>query len=91
MANILIVSPFSGAKFTGGLAVVNEQLTKALVAENHEVKLLTFQLNEKVTATKEGHGGAEICPFRVKKRKACRTPGVEAKTAQKIESCFVSL
>ncbi|NEQ40435.1 MAG: hypothetical protein F6K40_31080, partial [Okeania sp. SIO3I5] len=56
---ILIVLPYSGAQFTGGLAVVNEELTKEL-AKNHDVKLLTFELNSKVMATKAGHGDADL-------------------------------
>ena len=59
MAKILIILPYSGAQFTGGLAVVNEQLTKAL-AEKHDVKLLTCELPPRAMATREGHGRAEL-------------------------------
>jgi glycosyltransferase involved in cell wall biosynthesis len=53
---ILIILPFSGAQFTGGLAVVNEQITKELVQLGYPVKLLTYQLADEWMATAEGHG-----------------------------------
>jgi len=77
MAKILIVLPFSGAQFTGGLAVVNEQLTKAL-AETHDVKLLTFELNKTANATQAGHGKAQILFIECQEAKEMKDPGGKA-------------
>jgi len=73
-AKILIVLPYSGAQFTGGLAVVNEQLTKAL-AERHDVKLLTYELNERARATQPGHGRAQILVIQSEETKSMKDPG----------------
>ncbi|HZS41099.1 MAG TPA: glycosyltransferase family 4 protein [Polyangia bacterium] len=56
---ILIVLPYSGKQINGGLAVLNEQLTAALVATNHDVRLLTFKLRDHLDAQQAGHGGAK--------------------------------
>ncbi|WP_457812581.1 glycosyltransferase [Sinorhizobium meliloti] len=77
MAKILIILPFSGAQFTGGLAVVNEQLTKAL-SEDHDVRLLTCQLNSKVMATQEGHGKAKILVIVSEDTLEMKSPGGKA-------------
>lgn len=74
MAKILIVLPYSGAQFTGGLAVVNEQLTRAL-AEYHDVKLLTFELNKQANATQQGHGRAQILFIQSDEAKNMKDPG----------------
>ncbi|MET4676788.1 MULTISPECIES: glycosyltransferase [unclassified Luteibacter] len=74
MSNILIVLPFSGRTFGGGLAVFNQEFTRALLASRtgerprHSVKLLTLNLTdasrpppaESINPTSENHGGAEI-------------------------------
>lgn len=65
MSKILIVLPFSGRAFGGGLAVFNQEFTKALRANGHEVKLLTLTLTDtsreaNITARSDDHGGATI-------------------------------
>lgn len=57
---ILIVLPYSGAQFTGGLAVLNEQLTNALKENGHDVKLLTCRLSANLLPNQESHGGADL-------------------------------
>lgn len=71
---ILIVLPYSGAQFTGGLAVVNEQLTKALAAD-HKVKLLIYELEDSAMPTPQGHGEAEILVIKSNETKAMKNPG----------------
>jgi glycosyltransferase involved in cell wall biosynthesis len=60
MARILIVSPFSGRGVGGGLAVMNQELTKAFADEGFEVRLLTMELPDKFIPDKVLHGNAEI-------------------------------
>jgi glycosyltransferase involved in cell wall biosynthesis len=71
MSNILIVLPFSGRTFGGGLAVFNQEFTRALLAGNapgRSVKLLTLNLTdasrpppaEPINPTTANHGGAEV-------------------------------
>ncbi|MBB6248714.1 glycosyltransferase [Rhodanobacter sp. A1T4] len=65
MSNILIVLPYSGRSFGGGLAVFNQEFTKALVANGHSVKLLTLDVRvpsgrAPINPTAEDHGRATI-------------------------------
>jgi glycosyltransferase involved in cell wall biosynthesis len=65
MSNILIVLPYSGRNFGGGLAVFNQEFTKALVVNGHSVKLLTLDVRvpsgrEPINPTAEDHGRATI-------------------------------
>jgi glycosyltransferase involved in cell wall biosynthesis len=60
MANILIVLPYSGRRFGGGVAVFNAEITKALKLENHDVKLLTMRLPDKLNPLSDEHGNAEL-------------------------------
>lgn len=54
--NILMVSPFSGRQIGGGLAVMNQDLTKAFTELGHDVRLLTMALPEKFAPKAEDHG-----------------------------------
>ena len=63
MAKILVVLPFSGAAVGAGLAIVNAQLTKALAAEGHDVKLLTLTLPKNSWPTQDEHGRAQIIQY----------------------------
>ncbi|HEX5871176.1 MAG TPA: glycosyltransferase family 4 protein [Longimicrobium sp.] len=60
MADILIVLPYSGTGFGGGLAVLNQKLTRALAQQGHKVRLLTMQLPEKISANPDEHWPAQI-------------------------------
>jgi hypothetical protein len=70
MSNILIVLPYSGRSFGGGLAVFNQELTKALGVEHH-VKLLIINLRDTakegiksdINPKREDHGNVDIIPI----------------------------
>jgi glycosyltransferase involved in cell wall biosynthesis len=64
MAKILIVLPYSGNQFGGGLAVLNQKLTKALAGQGHEVRLVTMELPDKLMPVPSEHEGAEIIVIR---------------------------
>ena len=59
-AKILMVSPYSGRGVGGGLAVMNQELTKAFVELGHEVKLLTIELLANFMPDEKLHGNAKI-------------------------------
>jgi glycosyltransferase involved in cell wall biosynthesis len=72
---ILIVLPYSGRNFGGGLAVFNAALTKALKAEGHDVKLLTMELKTECSPQPEEHGGATLLQIKNSQTKAMTDPG----------------
>jgi hypothetical protein len=60
MAKILIVLPYSGRGFGGGLAVFNADITKAF-AEKHDVRLLTMGFGDpRVQPLQADHGNAKL-------------------------------
>ncbi|WNG20942.1 glycosyltransferase [Cystobacter fuscus] len=75
MTKILIVLPYSGRDFGGGLAVFNAALTKALKVQGHDVKLLTLELPEKCSPKAEEHGGATLLHIPNATTKAMSDPG----------------
>lgn len=58
--DILIVLPYSGNQFGGGLAVLNQKLTKALAGLQHRVKLVTMELPEPLAPIPDEHAPAEL-------------------------------
>lgn len=58
--DILIILPYSGNQFGGGLAVLNQKLTKALAGLEHRVKLVTMELPEQLLPVLDEHAPAEI-------------------------------
>jgi len=57
MAKILIVLPYSGRGFGGGLAVFNADITKAFADQQHDVRLLTMDFgNPKINPDPKDHG-----------------------------------
>lgn len=58
--HILIVLPYSGNQFGGGLAVLNQKLTKALAGQGHKVKLVTMELPAALMPVADEHAPAEI-------------------------------
>lgn len=64
MSKILIVLPFSGRTFGGGLAVFNEELTKALATTGHDVVLLTMDLPHGLNPDMALHGNASVITIR---------------------------
>lgn len=75
MANILMVLPYSGRKFGGGLAVFNAALTKALMEEGHDVRLLTMELPAPCAPGGEEHGNARILCIENEVTRQMRDPG----------------
>ncbi|MFL5346133.1 MAG: glycosyltransferase [Hyalangium sp.] len=75
MKKILIVLPYSGRNFGGGLAVFNAALTKALKGEGHDVKLLTLELKPAFSPQSEEHGGAALLQIKNHQTQAMSDPG----------------
>lgn len=69
MANILVVLPYSGRHFGGGLAVFNQELSKAFRDAGHSVKLLTLDITASKLARSinpdAGEHGAEVIAVNV--------------------------
>jgi glycosyltransferase involved in cell wall biosynthesis len=68
MARVLIVLPYSGRAFGGGLSVFNAELTKALSESGHDVRLLTMELpnytETQVNPIQKEHGSAKLLQFK---------------------------
>ena len=59
--HILVVLPYSGSKFGGGLSVLNYKFITALVTAGHKVKLLTMPFShEAISPPAEEHKGCDI-------------------------------